>query len=70
MNVTSELDRNRSTLENARRKVGEVTTTTDYARRILRSMGQREVRYKIFLAIFIIVVLVLIGVVVYFAFIK
>ena len=50
--------------------VGLVSGMTDQARRVLRSMTRREVRIKIFLAFFILLMLVLIGVIIYFVFIK
>ena len=51
-------------------QVGLVSGMTDQARRVLRSMTRREVRIKIFLAFFILLMLVLIGVIIYFVFIK
>lgn len=68
MDVVSELGRNRETLESARRKVRDVSSTTDVARRVLRSMTTRELRFKLMMALFVLIVLALIGVVIYFAF--
>ena len=132
MDITTELDRNRATLMNARKnvrrtaaadclfavasgqshfvrlhaQVGLVSGMTDQARRVLRSMTRREVKIKvgtglrhlvncrrrpiplapttdaalvacllpvvaqIFLAFFILLMLILIGIIIYFLFVK
>lgn len=46
MDITTELERNRATLNSARRKVGEVGGLTDQARRVLRAMSRREVKVR------------------------
>ena len=65
-NIVSELGRNRETLGRIRGNVGVVSGTLDEARRILRSMGRREVRTKIAVALFAVILLaIIIGLVVW-----
>jgi len=63
--ITAELSRNRDTLGRIRGNVGEVSGALDQARRILRSMGRREVRTKIAVAVFAVCMLAIIGGMIY-----
>lgn len=64
--IVSELGRNRETLTRIRGNVGIVSGTLDEARRILRSMGRREVRTKIAVALFAVILLaIIIGLIVW-----
>lgn len=62
----SELARNRETLTRIQGNVGTVSGTLDQARAILRSMTRREVRTRIALGVFVVVLLsVIIGLIVW-----
>lgn len=64
--IMGELHRNRETMVRARGNVGLVSGTLDEARRILRSMARREVRTKIALGVFaVVLVAIIIGLVVW-----
>ena len=61
-----ELARNRESLVRVRGNVGVVSGTLDEARRILRSMARREVRTKVALGIFAVVLVgIIIGLIVW-----
>lgn len=64
--ILSNLDENRNTLTRIRGNVGVVSGSLDEARRILRSMGRREVRTKLAIGIFALVMIaIIIGLVVW-----
>lgn len=64
--IMGELHRNRETLTRARGNVGVVSGTLDEARRILRSMARREVRTKVALGVFAVVLTgIIIGLIVW-----
>lgn len=62
-----ELGRNRETLNRVRSNVGVVSSTMDEARRIIRSMTKREMRTRICVAFFALLLLgMIVGLIVYF----
>jgi flagellar biosynthesis/type III secretory pathway M-ring protein FliF/YscJ len=62
----SELDRNRTTLMRIHGNAGVVSGTLDEARRILRSMGRREVRTKVAVGVFaVLMIAIIIGLIVW-----
>ena len=61
-----ELGRNRETMMAIRGKVGTVSGALDEARRILRSMSRREVRTKVAVGIFaVLMIAIIIGLIVW-----
>jgi vesicle transport through interaction with t-SNAREs protein 1 len=67
MGITSELSRNRATLEGARSKLHEVHQESDLARSLLRSMDRRECRFKLLTAGIIIILIALVSVIIWAA---
>lgn len=64
--VLGELHRNREVMGRVRGNVGIVSSAADEARKIIRSMSRREVRTKIAVAIFAVVLLaIIIGLIVW-----
>jgi len=66
MGISSELGRNREKIESAHSKVKEVGALTNTARRIVHSMGKREIQQRVIMYGVALVILVAIGVVVYY----
>jgi hypothetical protein len=66
--ITNELSRNHEILFRIHSKAGDVSGTLDEARRILRSMGRREVRTKVVVGVFaVLIIAIIIGLIVWVA---
>lgn len=68
--IMTDLHDQRQTLLRSKERVRETREYTSQARSVLKSMSRREVTNKIIIGVTIVVLLVLIGIVLYFAWLK